>query len=161
MGVGSYILDILSNFYGVKGRNELSSRTEARGLGTHIKWVPLDVGLKEAKERGRPIMVVIHKSGCNACKQFKPKIARSSEIARLSSAFIMVNLLDDEELQRDDLMPDGRYVPRIIFLSPYGSVLKTVTNRISKYPEKYFYGSVEELIDSMIQVLKIYPLRCE
>ncbi|XP_073989343.1 thioredoxin domain-containing protein 12-like [Rhodnius prolixus] len=160
MGFGTVIVDLLSNFYGLS-KNEIKSTKEvARGLGTHIKWMLLEDGLMEAEKNGRPIMVVIHKSTCRACLQFKPKIASCSDVARLSSGFVMINLADEEEKLRDDLAPDGTYVPRILFLNPKGQVLLQVTNRIGNFPERYYYPNTDELIVSMVQVLNMYPLRC-
>jgi protein-disulfide reductase (glutathione) len=38
------------------------------GFGSQYEWLSLSDGLKEAKENGKPVMVLIHKSWCGACK---------------------------------------------------------------------------------------------
>jgi len=38
------------------------------GFGSQYDWLSLDDGLKEAKDNGKPVMVLIHKSWCGACK---------------------------------------------------------------------------------------------
>ena len=52
----------------------------SHGFGDKIDWVTLD----EAKQLKKPIMLVIHKSWCGACKALRPKFAASEEIAELS-----------------------------------------------------------------------------
>lgn len=38
------------------------------GFGEHIKWYKLDDALEEAKSTNLPIMLVVHKTWCGACK---------------------------------------------------------------------------------------------
>lgn len=67
----------------------------------------LESGLSQAKEQNKPLMIVIHKSWCGACKSLKPKFAESKEIAKLSQHFVMVNTQDDEEPTDPQYKPDG------------------------------------------------------
>ena len=45
----------------------------------------------------KPIMMVVHKSWCAACKQLRRKFEMSSEIEALSHLFVMSNVEDDDE----------------------------------------------------------------
>lgn len=38
------------------------------GLGNHIEWVTLEAGLTLAKELDKPLLLIIHKSWCGACR---------------------------------------------------------------------------------------------
>ena len=49
----------------------------------------------------------------------KPKFVTSEKIEKLSKKFVMVNTMDDDEPEDDKYSPDGKYVPRILFLCKY------------------------------------------
>jgi hypothetical protein len=40
----------------------------SHGLGNHIEWVKLEEGLIQAKDEDKPLMLIIHKSWCGACR---------------------------------------------------------------------------------------------
>ncbi|CAK1545501.1 unnamed protein product [Leptosia nina] len=83
------------------------------GFGTSYVWAgSLESGLQIASHHQKPVMVIIHKSWCSACKNLKPKFASSDEIQSLSKHFVMVNLIDDEEPKNNAFAPDGNYIPR-------------------------------------------------
>ncbi|XP_073239584.1 uncharacterized protein [Porites lutea] len=127
-----------------------------RGWGEKIEWKTLQDGLEEAKKSNKPLMLLIHKTWCGACKALKPAFAESQEIADFSKNFVMVNLEDEEEPKDEKYRPDGRYIPRILFLSHDGEVMKNVYNKNGKHKDtKYYYGKTSEIVDSMKSFLKI------
>jgi len=128
----------------------------ARGWGDGIEWVSYQDALKLGEESKKPIMVVLHKTWCGACKRLKPTFAEDKDIERLSKNFIMVNAEDDEEPHTNiKFAIDGAYIPRIFFLSPDGKVLTDVYNRGGNPQYKYFYGHASTVVPFMEEVSKM------
>lgn len=121
---------------------------DSNGWNDNIDWVSFDEAKPLAESSGKPIMTVIHKSWCGACKQLKPNFAGSKEIEELSSQFVMVNLLDDAEPDDKAYAPDGGYIPRIIFSDSSGTVRPEITTAPNpKY--KYFYSNPNDIVKVM------------
>ncbi|KAJ7378801.1 Thioredoxin domain-containing protein 12 [Desmophyllum pertusum] len=138
----------------VRGKFEAEEPLD-RGWGETIEWKTLENGLKEAKKSDKPLMLLIYKTWCGACKALKPVFVTSQEIAELSKRFVMVNVQDEEEPKDEKYHPDGRYIPRILFLSADGEVMEEFYNQNGKHKDtKYYYGKTSEIVDSMKSVLK-------
>ncbi|KAH3850419.1 thioredoxin domain-containing protein 12-like isoform X2 [Dreissena polymorpha] len=125
----------------------------SNGWGEHIDWQKFDDAFKIAEEENKPVMLLIHKSWCGACKNLKPKFAESEEIATLSKNFVMVNVMDDDEPEDAKYKPDGGYIPRILFID-HGDVMKDLYNESGNPKYKYYYHSPDHIMSSMERALK-------
>eukprot|EP00750_Incisomonas_marina_P008550 INCI15512.3.p2 GENE.INCI15512.3~~INCI15512.3.p2 ORF type:complete len:164 (-),score=35.58 INCI15512.3:519-1010(-) len=124
----------------------------SNGWNDNIDWVAVSDATAVAKETGKPIMTVIHKSWCGACKALKPQFAASEEIEALSSNFVMVNALDDDEPKGEGWKPDGGYIPRIIFSDSSGEIHPEIHEGPNpKY--LYFYSSPAPIVKAMNSAL--------
>lgn len=127
----------------------IAGEPSGKGFGDHIDWVGLDDAYGIAKDTNKPIMLIIHKTWCGACKALKPKFAESKEIDSLSKHFVMVNVEDDEEPNDSKFAPDGGYIPRILFLDSNGEVNQGITNAKGNPKYKFYYPEPSGIIQSM------------
>lgn len=124
----------------------------AQGWGEHIAWRHLDEGLKLASAHERPLMLVVHASWCAQCKRLKPAF-HDQALGELTRHFVMVNA--DQDLVPDVLQygPDGRYLPRVVFIAPdTGEVDITLTNP-RRRKERHFFGPRDDLVGTMKRAL--------
>eukprot|EP00042_Codosiga_hollandica_P020233 m.64911 g.64911 ORF g.64911 m.64911 type:complete len:155 (+) comp49756_c0_seq1:61-525(+) len=119
------------------------------GFGKSIAWRSFEAGKTESATSGKPLMLIIHKTWCGACKALKPKFAASEEIALLSQSFVMVNVQDDEEPAGEEFRIDGGYIPRIYYLKPNGQVEGSLYNINGNPKYKYWYSDDLQVVEGM------------
>lgn len=125
----------------------------ARGWGDSYSWTPYADAFAAAQAQDKPILLVIWKTWCGACKALRPAFAASAAIAAESDGFVMVNVVDDEEPQEERFKPDGGYIPRILFLDGRsGAVMTDVVNAGGNDKYKYYYSDPGGIALSMQKV---------
>ena len=61
--------------------SEVSSEDLSNGWGPDYAWVDsLEAAEEQAIQEWKPIMLIIHKSWCGACKNLKSLFAKDSEV---------------------------------------------------------------------------------
>ncbi|XP_078284953.1 anterior gradient protein 3-like [Rhinoraja longicauda] len=126
-----------------------SPQTLSRGWGDDLTWVQTyEEGLFKARKSNKPLMVIHHLEDCRYCKPLKEAFAASTEIQQMADKdFIMLNLM--HETTDKNLAPDGKYVPRIIFLDPSLTVRADIAGRYSNRLYTYEPQDVQLLIQNM------------
>ncbi|VDN01572.1 unnamed protein product [Thelazia callipaeda] len=134
----------------------------SHGFGEDIAWVKWEDAVELAMEENKPIFLLIHKSWCHACKALKKTFQQSNArkaFKKLSEYFIMVNTEDDEEPYEEEYRPDGKYIPRLLFLDKNGDLLPEFKNKKAEYKNyAYYYSSPADVLNSMKDVMRFYNI---
>uniref|UniRef100_A0A915D1C2 Thioredoxin domain-containing protein n=1 Tax=Ditylenchus dipsaci TaxID=166011 RepID=A0A915D1C2_9BILA len=136
---------------------EIYQNPLSNGFGEDIAWVKWEDAVETALEVNKPIFLLIHKTWCHACKSLKKSMQQSNArkaFKRLSENFVMVNTADDDEPFEEEYRPDGKYIPRLLFLDKNGDPLLQVKNKKAEYKNyAYYYSSPADILNSMKEVL--------
>ncbi len=127
----------------------------AHGFNDQIAWRHLDEGLAESKAQGRPLMLVVHASWCNRCKDLKPAFA-DQRLAELSERFVMVNADQDQTPAVLGYGPDGTYIPRVLFFDPTTGTLDADLQNPNRDRYHYYYSPKDDLPGMMEKALARY-----
>ncbi|KAL7078455.1 hypothetical protein ACQ4LE_002284 [Meloidogyne hapla] len=134
----------------------------SNGFGDDIDWIPWENAVETALERNKPVFLLIHKTWCHACKSLKKVMQQSNArkaFKKLSEYFVMVNTADDDEPYEEEYRPDGKYVPRILFLDKNGDLLPDFRNKKAEYKNyAYYYPSPADILNSMKDVIAHYGI---
>ena len=135
-----------------EARPKRKATVPADGWNEDIAWRGLEEGLREAKDAGMPVMMVVHTSWCSRCKALKRAFNDDPRVIKLSEQFVMVHVDQDETPEAQLYGPDGSYIPRVMFLDSNGVLDQELENpRRSRY--RYFYTPQEDLAATMREAL--------
>ncbi|XP_075067519.1 anterior gradient protein 3-like [Mixophyes fleayi] len=130
-------------------------QTLARGWGNGISWVQTyEEGLYNAKKSNKPLMVIHHLEDCQYSQALKKVFSQNEEIQELAKEdFIMLNIM--HETTDKNLAPDGKYVPRIMFVDPSFTVRADITGHYSNRLYTYEPQDIELLLENMKKALRL------
>ncbi|XP_014666246.1 PREDICTED: thioredoxin domain-containing protein 12-like [Priapulus caudatus] len=146
------LLTVLHVSYQDEEVNDEVEEDISNGYGNKINWVgDIDAAFEVSATENKPLMVIIHKSWCGACKSLKSKFKDSTDILELSKDFVMVNLQDEDEPDDEKFKPDGGYIPRILFFGSDGVFREDLVGPNEKY--KYYVPDPLKIMDNMKKAL--------
>jgi protein-disulfide reductase (glutathione) len=125
------------------------------GFPEAIAWWGLEDALATVKTEHRPMMLIVHASWCERCKELKPRMA-ADDVVALSQQFVMVNVDQDEVPAALGYAPDGTYVPRVLFFDPATGQLDAELVNATRDRYRYFYGPNDDLAAIMKGALARY-----
>uniref|UniRef100_A0A8C5PRT0 Anterior gradient 3, protein disulphide isomerase family member n=1 Tax=Leptobrachium leishanense TaxID=445787 RepID=A0A8C5PRT0_9ANUR len=130
-------------------------QTLSRGWGDSLTWAQTyEEGLYNAKKKNKPLMVIHHLEECQYCQALKQAFSESVEAQELANEqFIMLNIM--HETTDKNLAPDGKYVPRILFVDPSLTVRADITGRYSNRLYTYEPQDLQLLIENMMKALRL------
>lgn len=124
----------------------------SHGFNDAIAWRSLDEGLAEAKAQRRPLMLVVHASWCERCKELKPSF-QDHRLTELSEQFVMVNADQDQTPAALAYGPDGTYIPRVLFIDPTTGNADAELQNPERERYHYYYGPKDDLPAMMEKAL--------
>ncbi|KAI1711691.1 thioredoxin-like domain-containing protein [Ditylenchus destructor] len=141
---------------------EIYQNPLSNGFGEDINWIKWEDAVETSLEVNKPIFLLIHKTWCHACKALKKSMQQSNArkaFKRLSEHFVMVNTADDDEPFEEEYRPDGKYIPRLLFLDKNGDALLQFKNKKAEYKNySYYYSSPADILNSMKEVLNHFGI---
>uniref|UniRef100_A0A672HLY2 Anterior gradient 2 n=1 Tax=Salarias fasciatus TaxID=181472 RepID=A0A672HLY2_SALFA len=119
------------------------------GWGDQMNWAQT---YEEALNK--PLMVLFHLEDCSQCDALKRALAHDDEIQRiLDEDFVVLNVI--QEIADQNFSPDGKYVPRIIFVDPSMTVRDDIVGPYSNRLYTYEPTDMKHLLENMKKAKKL------
>uniref|UniRef100_A0A672HMC9 Anterior gradient protein 2 homolog n=1 Tax=Salarias fasciatus TaxID=181472 RepID=A0A672HMC9_SALFA len=123
----------------------------SRGWGDQLNWAQMyEEALSLSRSTNKPLMVLFLED----CSQLlKRALAHDDEIQRiLDEDFVVLNMIVETEDQ--NLSPDGKYVPRIVFVDPSMRVRDDIVGPYSNRLYTYEPKDMKHLLENMKKAKK-------
>lgn len=102
-----------------------------------IDWQPYEAGMARARAQHKPVCLVLYADWCPHCRNYS-RVFDDPGVTAKSREFVMIRVDSDKEAEVNQrYMPDGKYVPRTLFLSPDGKLSEDIHAPRPKF--LYFY----------------------
>ena len=102
--------------------------------GAEIAWRDVGPGIREANQTGKPVVMLFHASWCGSCRRYRT-VWKDPGVVAASKHFVMILVdVDQHPDANGAFSPDGTYVPRTIFYTAEGDVMKEVVGKDPEYP---------------------------
>ncbi|XP_029939460.1 anterior gradient protein 2 homolog [Salarias fasciatus] len=126
----------------------------SRGWGDQLNWAQMyEEALSLSRSTNKPLMVLFLED-CSQCKVLKRALAHDDEIQRiLDEDFVVLNMIQETEDQ--NLSPDGKYVPRIVFVDPSMRVRDDIVGPYSNRLYTYEPKDMKHLLENMKKAKKL------
>lgn len=102
--------------------------------GAEIAWREVGPGIRESTQTGKPVVMLFHASWCGSCRRYRT-VWKDPGVVAASKNFVMILVdVDQDPDANGAFSPDGTYVPRTIFYTAEGDVMKDVAGKDPEYP---------------------------
>ncbi|XP_063780448.1 anterior gradient protein 2-B-like [Pseudophryne corroboree] len=129
-------------------------QTLSRGWGDNLDWVQTyEEALFKAKSGNKPLMVINHREDCPHSLALKKAFAEHKGIQKLAEHFILLNVIYDPTDK--NLLLDGQYVPKIVFVDPSLVVRADIPGKYSNHRYTYEPEDIELLFENMKKAMKL------
>lgn len=119
--------------------------------GAEIAWRDVGPGIREASRSGKPVVMLFHASWCTSCKRYRA-VWKDPGVVAASKHFVMILVDVDKDPEANGAFsPDGTYVPRTIFYTAEGDVMKDAVGKDSEYPHTIDLDDPTELRTLMLK----------
>ena len=119
-----------------------------------IQWRSFDEGLKEAKEKKKPVLLIFYTEWCPHCTNYS-KVFHDAKVVEQSKNFVMVRIDKDQNKELSGrFAPDGQYIPRTYFLGPDGQLDASIKAPREKFQYFYDENNPASVLTAMDQALK-------
>jgi protein-disulfide reductase (glutathione) len=129
--------------------------------GAQIAWREVGPGIREANRTGKPVVMLFHASWCGSCRRYRA-VWKDPGVVAASKSFVMILVdVDQDPDANGAFSPDGTYVPRTIFYTAEGDVMKNAVGKDPQYPHTIDLDDPTELRTLMQKAAGMAPAPAE